>query len=130
MKEAAIDKFINANSFNEAYDVGLHVIIPHCIYFESHDLSNLLDKIFSNSRHNINQIINAGSIDEVFALLFDETSKNILNSGSIWKEFWVSLTNRYTSLNYEQLKERLISSKIIEPELDQPYEPQEDARQF
>jgi len=107
----AINIFIHSGSFASAYKNGTQVLIPHAEFFDKNDLQTVFDGIYANGRWNINQILNAGGIDEVLCTLFEKTESKILTHDTLWLNFWKKVHK--DEYNFQQLEELLIEHKII-----------------
>lgn len=114
LKKHAIDKFINSSSFNSAYKNGIELIIPHAGFFNDCDLEIILNGILANQSYNINQILNASHIDDVFAELYKKTKEHVSNHGFQWKSFYDNI--KAFGNSYPNLKELLTSDKLIDVE--------------
>jgi hypothetical protein len=116
LKKHAITIFVESGSFNTAYSNGMNIIVPYVEYLDDDDIKAMFDGIFKNSTWSINQILNAGGIDEVFCHLYKGTKNNIGRHGLVWKEFYEKAHSE--SHNYEGLKQLLILDGEIEPDPD------------
>ncbi len=110
-KDIVIDMFINSPSFASSYEYGRGFLLPHAQYFNAANLKAILDGSLQNSRWRINQILNAGGMDEVFTTLFNETKQTIPEYNDIWLEFWNTLDRHANS--FSSLSELLLENHII-----------------
>jgi hypothetical protein len=114
LKKHAIKIFVESDSFDSAYRNGMNSIVPHAEFLNDNDMQPLFKGVFENSTWNINQILNAGGIDEVFSHLYRATKDNVGQHREIWKNFWdKALAEHHT---YEGLKELLAADGVIEIE--------------
>ena len=124
-KGIAIDIFINSYSFAGAYTNGRDCLLPLAQYFDAKNLKEILDGTLRNSRWRINQILNAGGMNEIFSSLFNETKQNIPEYSDIWSEFWNAISSHYAN-NFPTLSELLIEEQIIQVAPVEPVEPDDD----
>ena len=76
LKLLAIDFFTSSGTFNQAYENGLHCLLPHARYFNENDLRKIFeDSITNNINGGMNQIFLAHGIDQIFCQLFEEIKK-------------------------------------------------------
>ncbi|MEE2879485.1 MAG: hypothetical protein VX593_10810 [Pseudomonadota bacterium] len=111
LKKLAIHEYINVGSFESAFEVGSNVLLPHLKFFDTEDLSEILDGALKNSKfHGINQILNAGGTDSVLAELATVTC-NSDRARELWGDFWTQASEGYTGL--EETEEVLVSKGAI-----------------
>ncbi len=110
-KDQAIQTFIDSHSFAGACENGQIYLLPHAQYFDGEDLRKVMQGSLENSRWGINQILNAGGMDEVFINLFHETKK-IPECTEIWSEFWRNAVSHYAR-NLRALSELLAAERVI-----------------
>ncbi|PKK88467.1 MAG: hypothetical protein CVV64_18630 [Candidatus Wallbacteria bacterium HGW-Wallbacteria-1] len=117
LKNKAIDFFVNSNRFDISYSNGVSILLPHSIFFNSDDLKVLLNGISNKKCKPYNQILDAGSIQEVFDELMKNTN-HLLNYNEIWKNFCekVCVDEKYPFLISLMIKHGII--KIDEPKTD------------
>jgi hypothetical protein len=116
LKKHAITIFVMSGSFNTAYSNGMKIIVPYAEYLDDDDIKVMFDEIFENSTWSINQILNAGGIDEVFCRLYKGTKNNIGKHGLAWKNFYQKAHSK--GHDYEGLKQLLILDGEIEQDPD------------
>jgi hypothetical protein len=115
LKNMAIQLFTESPSFNYSYKVGTNILIPHLKFLELNDIKILLDEIIknkTNNKYNINQILDAGGMDEVFCSLFNELNPKIMDK-KIWLNFWDNIKKQGSESNFDEFKSLLEDNKII-----------------
>ncbi len=109
----AIETFINSGTFAAAYANGQNYLLPQAPYFNAENLEAILNGSLQNSSWSINQILNAGGMDEIFTNLFNETNQNIPDEhGDLWLGFWNTIRPRYAN-DFPTLSARLTAEGII-----------------
>ncbi len=109
----AIETFINSGTFAAAYANGQNYLLPQATYFNAKNLEAILNGSLQNSSWSINQILNAGGMDEIFTNLFNETNQNIPDEhGDLWLGFWNTIRPRYAN-DFPTLSARLTAEGII-----------------
>lgn len=122
LKKQAISIFVDSVSFGSAYRNGMYTVVPYVEFFDGDDIKYMFKGIFSNRAWNVNQILNAGRIDEVFCHLYRGTKNNIGRHGRVWREFYQKAHGEGHS--YPNLKQLLVSDGELESTQD--YEVDED----
>lgn len=113
LRRNALTIFINSGSFASAYSNGTHYLVPHASYLTDDDMKVLFEGVLANGQWGINQIMNAGGIDEVFCQTYQDSKKNVGNHSQIWKGFWdTALEEGYS---YDELRKLLIEDGLVEP---------------
>ena len=110
----AITLFSQSGSFDSAYSRGINIIVPHGVYLADSELELLFEEIYKNNSYGINQILNAGGIDEVFSKLYTNTKENVVKHKNIWKGFWDKVSENYI---FADLQELLLHDSVIEEEV-------------
>lgn len=127
LKDTVIDIFIQSGSFAGASTNGEKYLLPHAKYFDNEDLRKILDGARENNQpRGINQILNAGGIDEIFKSLYNNTKQNCSEHLEIWTNFW-NLVERY---QYELLKSQLIEDGLLRAEEVEAEEVGDDPTDF
>jgi len=112
LKKYALNLFISSGSFDATYGIGTKILVPYCKYFNEEDVILLFDGIYKNSSWDINQILNAGGIDQILSELYIGTKSNINEHGKTWMEFWSNV--KATGHDYPTLKTRFIEDKLLD----------------
>jgi len=123
MKIHVIKLFVESGSFDSAHNYGVDILVPHGEFLDD-DLESRFSGIIDNNTWNINQILNAGGIDEDFCNLYRKTKIGVGSHGALWKDFFEQTQSE--GFNYLDLKELLIADGEIEgdPEnIDEDDEP-------
>lgn len=116
LKAKAISIFISSRSFGSAYSNGINILVPHAPYITDQDLEVLFNGIYNNSEWKINQILNAGGINEVFSLLYQKTKENVVCHSQLWLEFVSNVSKRHHK--YEELNKLLVEDGLLKAEKD------------
>lgn len=113
LKELAITHFIESKSFASAEERGRKVLIPHSVYFSDDDLKSVFVGAYKNQNWNINQILNAGGIEDLFGQLYETTRACTTNHTELWLDFW----NKAVSMGhmYQTLRTKLEEDGLLEP---------------
>lgn len=112
LKKLAIKTFIESGGFDAAYHNGIYFLLPHAKLFSTEDLISIFEGILKNETYNINQILGAGGIDEVFCQLYKDTKNNVSNYVNLWQKFHDDIKDEW--ITYEQLEEALLTDGVIE----------------
>lgn len=117
LKNKAIEIFASSRNYASAYSNGINILVPHSHFLTELDLEGLFEGIYDNSQYNINQILNAGGIDEVFSLVYKKTKEKVANHSKLWFDFVNKVAeNQYT---YKELNKLLVEDGLLEAEHDQ-----------
>ena len=87
LKDYAIKLFISSRFFDETYDFGKFILLPHARFFNKSDLQKIFEGILSNTGvyGSVNQIINAGFVvSELLKNLYDQLT---FHADDEWKVF-------------------------------------------
>jgi hypothetical protein len=87
LKDYAIKLFTNSKFFDETYDFGKFILLPHASFFNKSDLQKIFEGILSNTGAygSVNQIINAGfGVSELLKNLYDQLT---FLADDEWKAF-------------------------------------------
>lgn len=111
LRKKAVRVFTGSGSFASAYSNGSKYLLPHAAYLYDEDLRELLTGSRNNRRFRINQILEAGGIEEIFCQTYLD-SKNLAASHSqIWKEFWDAVSEE--GYRFHELQGLLIEDGVI-----------------
>ncbi len=116
LKNEAISYFVKSGSFASAYSNGMNILIPYSKFLEYNDLKILFKGVLDNNSWGINQILDAGAIDEVFCNLYSETKGNVAYHSEIWLEFIKSIKSK--GFEYKSLNSLLINDGYIKAEAE------------
>lgn len=116
LKNEAINYFVDSGSFASAYSNGMNILIPYSKFIVDNDLKVLFSGVIDNNCWGINQILDAGGIDEVFRNLYTQTKGNVINHSEIWIEFIHSIKEK--NFEYKSLNALLISDGVMRMEPD------------
>jgi len=114
LKNKAIEYFVSSKSFNLAYSNGINILIPHAKYISDRDLAELFKGIHANNQRNINQILEAGGIGEVFSILYKKTKNNVVSHSQLWIEFAESLSDK--KFKYDELNSLMVEDGLLKLE--------------
>ncbi|MFT7278439.1 MAG: hypothetical protein ACI8WI_001967 [Pseudoalteromonas distincta] len=114
LKNEAISYFVKSGTFAAAYSNGMSILIPYSKFIEDNDLKVLFKGVIDNETWGINQILDAGAIDEVFRNLYSETKGNVVSHSEIWVEFISSIKAK--GFEYKSLNALLIDDGYIKAE--------------
>ncbi len=116
-KDLAIETFINSGSFGSAYENGKKYLLPHAVHFNQEDLNKVLQGSLNNKAwKSINQILNAGGMEEILCELYSKSKRNISQDKFTkeWADFWNYLAKEGFDKSYEDLAKKLAADRIIE----------------
>ncbi|CAK1720218.1 conserved hypothetical protein [Vibrio crassostreae] len=117
--DKAIDAFVGSGSFASAYNNGVDILLKHSQFITDARLQQVFDGSLSNSTYKINQILNAGGMSEVFAMLYSRTKNDlVVNHANMWRDFRQQLSGR--NFEYQDLDGFMEADGIIELEHPQP----------
>ena len=114
LKNKAIEYFVSSESFASAYSNGINILIPHAKYISDRDLEELFKGIHANSQWNINQILEAGGIGEVFSILYKKTKNNVVSHSQLWIEFVENLSDK--KFKYDELNSLMVEDGLLKLE--------------
>ena len=112
LKDIAIKLFVDSESFASAYDNGMHYLLPHVKYFENHDIEILFNGIMENSSYRINQILNAGGMDDIFCQLYKTIKSYKIIDEDKWKNFYLMIKDKWPY--FPEFTKTLEGDKVIE----------------
>ncbi|RXE87251.1 hypothetical protein DRB05_08125 [Pseudoalteromonas sp. A757] len=112
LKDQALKYFCDSGSFNSAYTNGINILIPYAQFITDKDLEQLFEGILANKTWNINQILNAGGIEEVLCTLYKKSKGNVVSHARLWIKFVDELASNH--FVFEQLNELLVADKLID----------------
>ncbi|WMS92920.1 hypothetical protein [Pseudoalteromonas sp. HL-AS1] len=115
LKNEAINYFVKSGSFASAYSNGMNILLPYSRFMEENDLKVLFKGVMENGSWGINQILDAGGIDEVFSNLYINTKDTVINHSEIWLEFIALIKAK--ELKYKSLTALLISDGLIKADV-------------
>ncbi len=103
IKRKAIEFFLGSNSFRGATENASLLIEPLVNYFTADDVRLVLEGVFDKRGHVYNQILEAGSIEEVFLKLYFISSNNFPELQGKWDEFVDKIQREGYSNNFQNL---------------------------
>lgn len=113
--DRAVEIFIGSGSFASAYRNGIDYLLKHSQFLNDAQLQRLFDGTLANSTYGINQILNAGGMSEVLAMLYEQTKNQLISEHAVkWCAFRDSLTERRFS--YSDLDSFMEADGVIEVE--------------
>ena len=113
-KDRSIHLFAESLSFNSAELRGNQLLLPISSTFNDRDLKDVFNGALENTgSHGINQVLNAGAIDEFFSGLYTETKAAPVNHRALWIDFWERISER--GFSYNILREKLIADQYLAP---------------
>lgn len=116
LKDLAIEFFIESKSFASAYSSGISILIPHAKFISDKDLDVLFFGMHENKQWNINQILNAGGIDEVLSQLYLKTKGTVINHSQMWLKFVNDCMQK--DLTYDSLNQLLVDDHLMTPTIE------------
>jgi len=122
-REHVVRLFLDSRSFDSAEYRGINIVLPNSQYLREEDIKTILHDVFNNEKWNINQILNAGGIDQFFAQFYIDTKIILSNHSVIWNEFWDKVIDK--GHTYITLREQMELDGLIEKE-PEPVEEDED----
>lgn len=120
LRKKAISLFTQSGSFASAYSNGTKYLLPHACYLYDDDLREVLNGSLTNRRFRINQILDAGGIEDIFCETYRDSKNLAANHSQIWKEFWDAISE--AGYRFGELAGLLIEDGVIRPP-DPPAEP-------
>jgi hypothetical protein len=113
--DRAVEIFIGSGSFASAYKNGIDYLLEHSQFLNDAQLQRLFDGTLANSTYGINQILNAGGMSEVLAMLYEQTKNQLISEHEVkWCAFRDSFTERGHS--YSDLDSFMEADGVIEVE--------------
>ena len=117
LKKYAIELFSISGSFDTAESRAVKLLLPMSKYFDDEDLALIFQGSLENKNSaGINQILNAGGIDDFFASLYTETKAAPLKHRKVWIKFWEDLGS--TGFEIPPLQPLLAKDGYISSEKD------------
>lgn len=103
IKRKSITYFLNSGSFRGAEENARLLIKPLINYLTEEDVRLILDGVFGNGSHGYNQILSAGSIEDIFLELYTLSSNNFPELQPNWEEFVKKISERGHAENFTNL---------------------------
>jgi hypothetical protein len=127
-REHVVRLFLGSRSFDSAEFRGINIVLPNSKYLTEEDIKRILNDAFDNEKWSINQILNAGGIDQFFAQFYVVTKSSLSSHSVIWKEFWDKASEK--GHTYTSLREQMEADELIEKEPEAVQEEEDDSPPF
>ncbi|MCF6777505.1 hypothetical protein L3V83_13125 [Thiotrichales bacterium 19X7-9] len=108
-KEKAIKRFIESNSFNDANEYGVSLILPHARYFDINNIQEILNGVYEND-----QIWGAYETKELLTSLYDETKMIFATSQDQFNSVWINFSQ---AINQSKAVSRVGLFDVLEEKL-------------
>lgn len=103
IKRKSITYFLDSGSFRGAEENASLLIKPLINYLNEEDIRLILGGVFENDSHGYNQILSAGSIEDIFLQLYILSSNNFPELQSNWEEFVKKINEGGYARNFTNL---------------------------